>query len=237
MSGVDIKKFNEDLPFLQDKYNILRESGKISNPRENILTFQGIGEGILHLNTTRVLGFSSINAFELSKAEIIGREQVFEIVEFLKANSSAFDNATVISIANEIGVRESRKLKGEYILTADDLKNGTYFSDTIALGRYDIDIHNPSGTGTTIYHFKKGERYCIPYRSLVPKEYVNLLVAGRCLSATHEAQSAVRIMPICACLGQAAGTAVSIALKNNTNTHTVDIKALREKLKENGANV
>lgn len=235
MSGVDLKKLNEDYATLQQKYKAMREEGAISNPRENILTMQGIGEGILHLNTTRVVGFDPTNPFDLSKAEMLGREQVYEMVAFLKANSSAFANATVISIANEIGVRESRKLKGLHILTADELKSCVRFEDTIAVGNYAIDIHNPSGTGTYIYRFANGEKYCIPYRSLVAKEYTNLLVAGRCLSATHEAHSAVRIMPICACLGQAAGTAIAIAYQTNTNTHTVDIQALQAKLKADGA--
>ena len=109
------------------------------------------------------------------------------------------------------------------------------FEDTIALGNYDIDIHNPEGAGTTIFEFQDGEYYKIPYRSLLPKEYDNLLVAGRCLSADHEAHSAVRIMPICACMGEAAGLAIAIAKQTNTNAHTLDSDILREKLKSNGA--
>lgn len=237
MSGVDLEKIKEEFPTVQDKYNRMREEGKLKNPRANILMDFGIGDGVLHLNTTRVLGLDPTNAFDLSKAEIIGREQVYEMVDFLKSNSVAFKNATVVSIANEIGIRESRKLKGLHILTAEELKTTVHFDDTVALGNYHIDIHSPTGEGTTIYRFKKGERYSIPYRSLVPKEYVNLLVAGRCLSATHEAHSAVRIMPICACLGQAAGTAIAVAFHTKTNTHTVDIQSVRKKLVENGAKV
>ena len=237
MCGVDIEKLKEDFAAIQEKYKRMREEGKIGNPRENILMDLGIGEGILHLNTTRVLGLDPTNAFDLSKAEMIGREQVYEMVDFLKSASPAFKNANVVSVANEIGIRESRKLKGMHILTADELKSTVHFEDTVAMGNYYIDIHSPTGTGTTIYRFKKGERWSIPYRSLVPKEYVNLLVAGRCLSATHEAHAAVRIMPVCACLGQAAGTAVAVAYHSKTNTHTVDVKAVRKKLAENGAKI
>ena len=237
LSGVDLELFGRDLPTLQKKYREARESGVIKNPRENILSMTGLGEGILHLNTTRVIKLNPTDPFELSKAEMTGREQVFEIVGFLKENSKAFENCTVISVANEIGVRESRKLKGLHVLTADELIKCTEFDDAIARGNYDIDIHNPSGTGTNIYYFRNGENYTIPYRSLVPKEYVNLLVAGRCLSATHEAQAAVRVMPICACMGQAAGTAVAVAFKSGANTHTVDVKKVREILKKNSANI
>ena len=237
MSGVDFDILDQDYLILQEKYKRARELGKIKNPRENILTMRGICDGILHLNTTRVIGLDPTDAFDLSKAEILGREQVYEMVEFLKENSDAFKNAAVISIANEIGVRESRKLKGLHVLTAEELKACTQFEDGIAVGNYEIDIHNPSGTGTFLYYFKPGEKYTIPYRSLVPKEYTNLLVAGRCLSATHEAHSAVRIMPICACLGQAAGTAIAIAHQTNATTHSVDTQLIRKKLKENGAYV
>lgn len=156
-------------------------------------------------------------------------------MDFLKENFTSFKDSCIISISNHIGVRESRKLVGEYVLTEYDLKNGVYFKDTIALGNYDIDIHNPEGTGTEIFEFGEDDFYKIPYRSLLPKEYDNMLVAGRCLSATHKAHSAVRIMPICACLGQAAGTAVAIAVSENKNMHTIDTDALRTKLAENGA--
>ena len=111
------------------------------------------------------------------------------------------------------------------------------FEDSIALGNYDIDIHNPEGSGTSHYFFKDGEYYKIPYRSLLPKEFDNLLVAGRCISTTHEAQASIRIMPICACLGEAAGIAVAVAKQTGTNTHTVDVDIIREKLRLSGAAV
>jgi hypothetical protein len=111
----------------------------------------------------------------------------------------------------------------------------TRFEDTIALGNYAIDIHNPTGTGTIMRHLCNKDYYNIPYRSLLPKEYDNLLVAGRCLSADHEAHSAVRVIPTCVCMGQAAGIAIAVAKKSCENTHTVDISAVRQRLKEVGA--
>lgn len=237
VSGVDLQLLKKDYPSLQEKYKQYKQEGKIKNPRENILTMTGIGDGILHLNTTRVVKLNPTDAFEVSKAEMVAREQVFEIYAFLKENSKAFDNSTVISVASEIGIRESRKLVGEHVLTAQEIIDGVSFDDTIALGNYEIDIHNPSGAGTELHYFKRGEYYQIPYRCLVPKEYDNLLVAGRCLSATHQAHAAVRIMPICACLGQAAGTAVAIAIKTNKNVHTLDVQLLRQQLEKDGASV
>lgn len=235
VGGVDMEIFNRDKSMLQEKYKLLQSQGKITNPRENILLMTGLGDGILHFNTTRVIKHNPVDVFDISKAEIIARKQIHEMMCFLRENSEAFKNCVLISVANHIGVRESRKLCGVHILTADELKNCTEFEDTIALGNYEIDIHNPSGSGTELYYFDDNSHYCIPYRSLLPKEYDNMLVCGRCLSATHEAHSAVRIMPICACLGEAAGIAIAVAKESHKTTHTVDVKAVRKKLTEKGA--
>lgn len=234
MSGVDIAKFNEERTRLLEEYNKQQREGKISNPRENILAFYGVGRDVLHLNTTRVIKHNPIDDIELSKAEIIARRQVLEMFNFLCENSEACKNASLVSIAKEIGVRESRKLKGVHILKGEELRDCIDFEDSVAVGNYDIDIHNPEGTGTYIYSFKRDEHYRIPYRALLPKETDNMLVAGRCLSADHEAHSAVRIMPICACLGEAAGIAAAVAKQTETNAHTLDVKIVQEKLIANG---
>lgn len=235
MSGVDLDLFTEERPKLQELYKEKQSKGEITNPRENILVFFGVGEDVLHFNSTRVIKLNPTDPFDVSRAEVMARRQIHELVSFLKENSKAFDESALISIAVDIGVRESRKLKGVHILTADEIINCTQFEDSIALGNYDIDIHNPTGTGTSHRFFGDGEYYTIPYRSLLPKEFNNLLVAGRCLSATHEAQASVRIMPTCACLGQAAGTAVAVAIKSDKNAHNVDVKSIQKKLIENGA--
>lgn len=235
MSGVDIELFHSETDMIQKMYKEYQNAGKIYNPREDVLCFTGIGDGIVHFNTTRIVKLNPTDPFDLSRAEIAARKQIAEIVKFLKEVSPAFKNSDIISIASDIGVRESRKLRGEHVLTVDELKNCIKFEDGIALCNYDIDIHNPAGSGTSHYFFGPGEYYSIPYRSLLPVEFDNLLVAGRCVSATHEAQASLRIMPVCACMGEAAGTAVAVARKTNTNTHTLNTNLLRKTLKENGA--
>ena len=235
MSGVDMELFYSEIDMIQKMYKEYQNAGKISNPREDVLFFAGIGDGIVHFNTTRIVKLNPTDPFDLSRAEIAARKQIAEIVKFFKEVSPAFKNSNIISIASDIGVRESRKLRGEHVLTVDELKNCTKFEDGIALCNYDIDIHNPAGSGTSHYFFGAGEYYSIPYRTLLPVEFDNLLVAGRCVSATHEAQASLRIMPVCACMGEAAGTAVAVARKTNTNTHTLNTNLLRKTLKENGA--
>ena len=109
------------------------------------------------------------------------------------------------------------------------------FDDGIAACNYDIDIHNPDGSGTSHYYFKDNSYYTIPYRCLLPMGTDNLLVAGRCISGTHEAQASYRIMPVCCCIGEAAGTAAALALKNQSSVNDVDTDELRKVLQDNHA--
>ena len=235
IAGADVTRFYREKAALEEKYREYQKQGKITNPRENLLVFGGLGEGILHFNTTRVIKHDPTDPFSISEAEILARKQIHELLAFLQAESPACKGATLISIANHIGVRESRKLKGVHVLTAEELKSCIQFEDRIALGNYEIDIHNPTGTGTYIYNLEEGKYYSIPYRSLLPKEYDNLLVAGRCLSADHFAHSAVRIMPICACMGEAAGVAAALAHESGSDAHHIDIPTLQARLREHGA--
>ncbi|MBO5199561.1 MAG: FAD-dependent oxidoreductase [Lachnospiraceae bacterium] len=235
VANVDEELWAEEEAGIQALYKQYQAEGKISDPRENILSFNGPGRGIIHMNTTRVIFHNPVEPLELSAAESKARKQIIELMDLLQNNSKAFANSVLVSVAADIGVRESRKLVGEHVLTAEELMACTRFEDAIAAGNYDIDIHNPAGSGTSHYYFKPGEYYTIPYRSLLPKEYTNLLAAGRCISATHEAQASIRIMPICCCLGEAAGTAVGLASRTGKNTKTIAVPELQTLLKANGA--
>ena len=144
-------------------------------------------------------------------------------------------NAQLLMTAAEIGVRESRMIEGEYILTQEDLVSCVKFEDSITACNYDIDIHNPAGAGTSHYYFPNGEYYTVPYRCLTPKGTTNLLTAGRCISSTHEAQASYRIMPTCVTLGEAAGTAAALAKKSECGVKEIDVKKLQEILVKNGA--
>jgi hypothetical protein len=188
---------------------------------------------MLHFNTTRVVKKNPTDPFDVTEAEIIARRQVFEMYDFLKANAKGFENSCLLMTASEIGVRESRMIVGEYILTEKECRDCTKFDDAIAACNYDIDIHNPEGAGTSHYYFGPGEYYTIPYRCLIPKGTKNMLVAGRCISSDHGAQASYRIMPTVCTIGEAAGTAMS--LYNGTDVRDVDVKKLQEILKKNNA--
>ncbi len=235
ITGVDFDTFIKQKNEINALYAEKQAKGEIKNPRENLLVFRNVVDGVLHFNATRIIKLDPTNALDITKAEIEAREQVFEIMNFLRDNFDIFKNAQILATAAQIGVRESRMIDGDYVLTGDDLIACTKFDDMIAYGNYDLDIHNPEGSGTSHYYFKKGEYYTIPYRSLIPKGINNLLVAGRCISATHEAQASIRILPIVCCLGEAAGTAIGIASRDCKNTRDISVKKLQAKLVENNA--
>ena len=233
--NVDTAKINR--LEINNLYKEKQQSGEIKNLREDVLMFKTLMDGVMHFNTTRIVKLNPTDIFDITKAEIDAREQVYEIFEFLKENFEAFKNSEIIVTAPEIGIRESRMINGEYVLTGDDLKDLIKFEDRIALGNYEVDIHNPEGTGTSHYFFKDGEYYSIPYRSLLPKEVTNLVVVGRCISANHEAQAAIRIMPIVCCVGQAGGTAVVVAKESGKSLNKIDVSKLQEYLKADGADI
>ncbi len=234
VGGIDMEKFRAHRLEINSLYQEFQQKGLIKNPRENVLLFFTMHEGVIHFNTTRVVKHDPTDPADVTKAELIAREQVFEMHNFLKENIPGFEESYVLSTALQIGIRESRMVEGEYTLTVEDLKSLARFDDAIAVANYDIDIHNPEGAGTSHYYFGAGEWYQIPYRCLLPKDCSNLLVAGRCISSTHEAQASYRIMPYCCELGQAAGAAVSVAVKNGTTLRGLDIKDVQSILRSEG---
>ena len=235
VGNVDTERFYESKNELQEKYKKRLSDGRFINPRENILVFRTPIPNVLHFNTTRVIKKDPTDPIAVSEAEIIARRQVFEIFEFIKENADGMENSYLMMTAAQIGVRESRMIVGEHILTEAECRAFTKFEDGIAACNYDIDIHNPEGSGTSHYYFPAGEYYTIPYRSLIPKGIDNMLVAGRCISSDHGAQASYRIMPVVCCIGEAAGSAIAMAVETGTDTMAVDIQRLRELLKKNGA--
>lgn len=231
IGGIDMAKYKQHRGNITPLYRKFREDGLIKNPREDVLLFRTMHDGVLHFNTTRVVKLDPTDPVDVTKAELEAREQVFEMYHFLRENIPGFENSYVLTTAMQIGIRESRMIRGEYILTQEDLKSLARFDDAIAAANYDMDIHNPEGTGTSHYYFGKSEWYEIPYRCLLPVGINNLLVAGRCISSTHEAQASYRIMPYCAELGQAAGAAVSLAKQSGKPLREIHIPTLQDILR------
>ena len=235
LGNVNVEKFLASCEKLNREYKKAQAAGELINPREDILVFKTPVSNVLHFNTTRVVKKNPTVPEEITEAEVIARRQVYEIYDFIKRHADGLENSFLMMTAAEIGVRESRMIIGDYVLTESDCKRLTKFEDAIAACNYDIDIHNPEGSGTSHYFFPEGEYYTIPYRSLIPKDADNMLVAGRCISSDHGAQASYRIMPTVCCIGEAAGTAVGLASKEGRSMRDVDIRKLQQNLKNNQA--
>ena len=235
VGNVDVEKFMNSRPALKKAHSEALASGALINPREDILVFKTPIPNVLHFNTTRVVKKNPTSPTEVTEAEILARRQVREIYEFMKKHADGLEDSFLMMTASEIGVRESRMIIGDYVLTESDCRAFKKFEDGIAACNYDIDIHNPEGSGTSHYYFPEGAFYTIPYRSLIPRGVENLLVAGRCISSDHGAQASYRIMPTVSTIGEAAGCAIGIAARDKITVRELDVQRLRARLLENGA--
>ena len=187
------------------------------------------------INTSRIMGIDSTNNRSLTRAEIEGRQQADEIMKFFRKYVPGCQDARLKATASHVGIRESRHIKGEYRLTADDLLSAKVPDDSILLAANSVDVHGRFGPKSNEYIPINGKYYGIPYRSLVPKKIEQLLIAGRCLSADSTAAGAVRVMPPCMGMGQAAGTAAALSVKDGCTVRKCDTDNLRKILIENGA--
>ncbi len=221
--------FGEVMENLNSIYSDAKKSGAITIPRENVLLFRTLRPDVIHFNTTRIIGKDGTDSMELGQAEIEGRSQAMSLFSLFREKSAFFKDAFMLKMACQIGVRETRRITGAYKLTAGDVVGAKTFGDGIARSSYPIDIHNPKGEGTVIKKVE-GPFYEIPFRCLIPEESTNLLMACRAISSTHEAHSSLRVMPVVASIGQAAGFAAAEAVKNKKPLSEIDGKILKSQL-------
>ncbi|WP_428768969.1 FAD-dependent oxidoreductase [Treponema sp. HNW] len=212
-----------------------RKNGEFNFDRDIVLFFETNTETEVIINMTRVLGENPVEAFSLSRAEIEGRRQMWDLFYFLKKNIPGFANSKLMQSGPNIGIRSSRRIKGEYTLTAADIVSAKKFPDMISLCGYPIDIHSPDGTHTDHQFLTEGTYYGVPYRCLQSSSIKNLLAAGRNISCEFEAHASLRVSPSAGAIGQAAGTAASLAFFNKIDYNQVDIIELRRLLTKNNA--
>jgi hypothetical protein len=208
-----------------------------------------IGPRTMGFNAGHVWNVDNTDPESSSVANMIGRKLAVDFRDALaKYHPKAFANAYLVSTASNIGVRETRRILGDYRFNLEDYLRKASFSDEICRNNYFIDIHNtPEETQKhkkdTVWHsdnryepYKKGESHGIPYRCLTPKGLTNVLVAGRSISCDRITQGSVRIMPACLCMGEAAGLAAKLASDLDLiDVHQVDTQLLRRRLIEEGA--
>lgn len=181
---------------------------------------------------TRVLGLDPTDVRSLTDAYAKVYEQIPVLVRFFKKYVPGFEESHLREIAPMLGVRESRRIMGDYVLQAEDLVAGRVFDDAVCMGGYHIDIHRPAGTWVDSHNVRA---YTIPIRSLIARDVDGLMMAGKCLSATHEAVASTRVIPICQGQGQAAGTAAALAVKAGRGVRAVAISHLQDTLAAQGA--
>lgn len=191
-------------------------------------------QGEWRVNTSRIHDLDGTLVEDLTAGEILGRRQAFTIINFLRKYIPGFEHAELMDTAPQIGVRETRHIHGDYLLTVEDLIETRQFDDAVGLYAYPVDIHDPSGRGHILRSVESGDAYELPYRMMLPQGVGGLLVSGRCVSATHEAAAAIRVMPCAMVLGQAAGAAAALACQSNVSPRDIDIKALQQLLHNKG---
>jgi hypothetical protein len=202
-------------------------------PNERTIIITGLRPGEVWINMTRVKGVDGTDPRSLSTGEIEARHQIKDLFTYLTRYVPGFERAYFTKTAPFLGIRETRRIGGLYTMTRDDVLACRRFEDAIAVASYPIDIHRPGDNGCTLEWC--GDCYDIPYRSLVPRNVENLLVAGRCISTTHEAMGAIRVMATCMAMGEAAGTAAALAIADDVSPAEVDIAALQRELLAHGA--
>ena len=209
-----------------------RKSGEWNINRDELGCYLSPNGKTWNMNTSRILAITGNQSESLTEATIEGRKQIAEILAFVRKNVPGFENAFIIASGSALGVRETLHIQGEYTLTLEDIKSCKTFEDDILLCSNAIDIHAEDGAGGE--YLTVDTWYGIPYRSLVPQGCDNLLVAGKTISAQSEAVAAFRVMPCCYGIGQGAGTAAAMAVKENKKPKEVDTQNLQKTLVNQG---
>jgi len=210
------------------------ESGEYRLPRIEGSWHRTPYPGVALVHMTRIPNVDATDPEQLTRAEVEGRRQVQEYHRFLRDRVPGFERSVVVATSPAIGVRESRRVHGDYRLTRDDVLGGRRFEDEIALCGAPIEDHHAGGD-TAWQHVGDAGVYGIPYRCLLPAGVDGLLVAGRCFSATHDAHASARSMATCMAMGQAAGTAAAIAAAGGVVPRAVPANSIRERLLADGA--
>lgn len=186
-------------------------------------------DGLMYVNATRVTGVDVFDPKQFADAIVECYRQIEGVARYLRERIPGFEQATIGQIAPVLGVRETRHLQGEYMLTGRDSVQGTRFDDSIAADASALDIHDPKGADVD---FQGLRPYEIPYRCLVPRGVEQLLVAGRCISADHDAHARSRNMPACMATGQAAGIAAAVAIDDGVDVRQVSVARVQAILRE-----
>jgi glycine/D-amino acid oxidase-like deaminating enzyme len=235
VANVDVERA-EGLP-KRELWALMREaaaSGRYRLPRLEGSVHRTPQRGVMMALMTRMGNVDATDPEQLTAAEIEGRRQCHEYFRFLRERVPGYEEAVLVSTSPAIGVRESRRVIGDHVLTADECLAATRFADQIARCGAPIEEHH-AGADTRWVYLPDGGTYGIPYRCLLPRALEGVLVAGRCFSATHDAHASARSMGTCMAVGQAAGTAAALAVAAGTTPRALGAAVVQAALDEDGA--
>lgn len=248
IGGVDSAKVDADIAANRDNFyrrdgvnyrsmhwwvERARQAGDWTLDRVSIGLFRGVDEDEWSINTSRVMGVDATDSASLTRGEMVGREQVDEIFRFLRKYVPGCENARLLQSGATLGIRETRHVVGTETLAVDDILDCRVPESSIMVAGNSVDVHGRFGPRSNEYiTIPAGRCYGIPYGTLTPVGFANLLVAGRCISAESDAAGAIRVMPPCMGLGQAAGAAAALAVQTSGDTRELNTAILRERLRE-----
>ncbi len=211
-----------------------REQGRLDVPRDRVLFFGNNRPGQVVVNTTRVTGYHGIYGREVSRAMQEGLAQVLNLFEFMRSDLPGFANAEMVRIADHIGVRETRRLLGRYVMNERDILSNQNFDDAVAKGAYPLDIHSSDDDSLSTEIIGGKGHYDIPLRSLLNNSVENLVTVGKCISVTHVGFSSTRVMPTCMAVGQAGGVAAAYSVIKKRDPEELSAE-IRDRLRDRGA--
>ena len=190
-----------------------------------------VHKGERQVNTTQANGVDSTKIEDLYPAELALRGQIDTLIRFFRENLPGYENCKYIASGTTTGIRESRRVVGEYLITAEELAAGKRFDDVVVhKAEFIVDIHNPAGAGQAEEKIQYVVPYDLPYGCFVPKGVDGLMTAGRCISGTHRAHASYRVMSICMAMGQAVGVAAALCARQGCQPRALDVKALQKEL-------
>lgn len=235
MGGVDV---NKAMAFPEKDIRALllavKESGEFDFPRISGSFSPAPQPGKVHVNMSRVAGVDGVDPWSLSNGTLEGRRQVEGFSKFLVKYIPGFEHAIVDAIAPQLGVRETRRVMGEHVLTRQNVLGAEKSVTAICRSSWPIEDHS-QGETTIRLHLPGDDYYHVPYGTLVPLEIDNLLLAGRCVSATHDGQASVRVMGPGMAMGEAAGLAAAMSLRSGTTPRRLAVDGLQAGLRQQGA--
>lgn len=242
LANVDRKKFASYLEKTGDTGQLHKtveramEEGALPEGRKSVSGLAWVSDYLVGVNFGHVFGVDGTKAEDLTRGAIEGRRLAERQLRFFRSYVPGFENAHMVASGEQLGIRETRRIQGDYVLTAEDFMEARSFQDDIARNAYYIDIHMATSKGNMRFtHLPPGQSHGVPYRVLLPLGIDNLWVPGRAASSDRAVQGSLRVMPNCFAMGQASGTAAALALQEGVDSRGVQVRELQTRLLEQGA--